>query len=109
MLSGPVKVSFSALMTSKPSSTWALTVRLVYVSSSLLPQPLPPRSKDHLLESTAESAGPANSSLHTRLHTAGLLACVGGQASKNETRTQANKRVNRAALIVLAVNRLLLE
>src|SRR5437667_12293839 len=97
MLSGPVKVSFSALMTSKPPSTCAFTVRLVYVSSSLLPQPLPPISKDHLLESTAEPLGPLNSSLQTRLHTVGSLAYAIGHVA-------INKQVNRGTRVTLAAN-----
>src|SRR2546425_6112187 len=74
MLSAPVNVSLIALMTSEPFSTCAFALRLVYVSSSLLPQPFPPRSKDHLVESTADPVGPLNSSLHASLHPAGLPA-----------------------------------
>src|SRR5882762_5290786 len=97
MLSGPVKVSFSVLITSKPPSRSAFAVRLVYVSSSLLPQPLPPISNDHLFESTVEPVGPANSSFHTRLHTAGLVAYAVGPASDKKPRRAATRTVNRTA------------
>src|SRR6266849_2831974 len=109
MPSVPVKVSFSALITSRPPSTCAFTVRSVYVSSSLLPQPFPPISKDHLLESTAEPLGPSNSSLHARLHTAGLLANAVGPTGRNEPRIAVSKQVNTATIVVLAVNSFLLE
>src|SRR6266849_5874698 len=108
MPSVPVKVSFSALITSRPPSTCAFTVRSVYVSSSLLPQPFPPTSKDHLLESTAEPLGPSNSSLQTRLHTAGLLAYAVGHAGKNEPTTVVNRRTISPPTVILAANSFLL-
>src|SRR6266576_5700462 len=69
--SEPVNDSLSALITSEPPSRYELSTRFVYVSSSLLPHPLPPISKDHLLESGPEPSGPLNSSLQARLHTLG--------------------------------------
>ena len=76
MPSDPISDSFSALITSEPPSRSALTKRFVYVSSSLFPHPLPPTSKDHLLESGAEPLGPLNSSLQARLHTVGSATVV---------------------------------
>src|SRR5438552_4784834 len=102
MPSGPVNVSLSVLITSWPPSRYAFAVRFVYVSSSLLPQPLPPISKDHLLESTAEPLGPSNSSLQIRLHTVGSVAYAIGHVA-------VNKQVNRATRVTLAANISLLE
>src|ERR1700687_1502419 len=102
MPSVPVTRSLIALITKLPPSRWALAVLLVYVSSSLLPHPLPPVSKDHLLESTAEPLGPSNSSLQTRLHTVGLLAYAIGYVGRTRPGTTVNKQVNRATTVILA-------
>src|SRR6266853_4184541 len=108
MPSGPASVSFRALMTKVPPSRSAFAVRLVYVSSSLLPQPLPPISKDHLPESTAEPLGPSNSSLHTRLQTAGLPAFAVGEAIKSKAGIAANRTVESAPRSAVLINDLLL-
>src|SRR3989442_14851739 len=56
-------------MTRLPPWICAFLVRLVYVSSSLLPQPLPPTpvSKVHLDASGEVPSAPLNSSLQTSL------------------------------------------
>src|SRR2546426_11290171 len=67
-------------MTRLPPWICAFLVRLVYVSSSLLPQPLPPTpvSKVHLEASGEDPSAPLNSSLQTSLKPVAGGGCSGG-------------------------------